>query len=107
MREANLVLRFTLELGALGAVGYAGLEAADGALGWLLAALPVAAIVIVWALFVSPKHTIETPRPVAFGIELVVWAAASAALASTGHVTLGVVFLAVSVVSGALNYAWR
>ena len=104
----NDILRFLLELFAFVSLGIWGFLAFPLPWPGVLVGLGAPALaILVWALFVSPKHTIDTPRPVAFGIELVVWAAASAALASTGHVTLGVVFLAVSVVSGALNYAWR
>ena len=66
MRAANLGLRFLLELGALAAVGYWGWKSGDGLLGWVLAITAIAAVIAVWALFVSPKHTIETSKPVAF-----------------------------------------
>lgn len=72
---ANLALRFLLGLCALAAVGYWGWQTGDGVLGLVLA---VAAVIA--ALFVSPKHTIETSKPVAFAIELAVWLAAGAAL---------------------------
>jgi uncharacterized membrane protein YeiH len=107
LEGANLALRFLLELGALAGVGYWGLETGDGALGWVLAVVAVSAVIAVWALFVSPKHTIETSKPVSFAIELAVWASAGAALAATGHTALALAFVAISVLSGALNYAWR
>lgn len=104
---ANLPLRFLLELGALAAVGYWGWEAGDGARGWVLAIGSVAAVVTIWALFVSPKHTIETSRQVSLAIELAVWVATGAALHATGHGLLALAFAMVSVSSGLLNYAWR
>ena len=107
MRAANLGLRFLLELGALAAVGYWGWKTGGGLLGWVLAVGAIAAVIAVWALFVSPKHTIETSKQVAFAIELAVWLAAAAALYTTGHETLGLAFAAISMASGALNYAWR
>ena len=76
-------------------------------LGWVLALSAVGAVIAVWALFVSPKHTIETSKQVAFAIELAVWLAATAALYATDHVAVALAFLAVSVISGLLNYAWR
>ena len=103
MRAANLGLRFLLELGSLAAVGYWGWETG----GWVLALGAVAAVIGVWALFVSPKHTIETSKQVAFAIELAVWVAAGAALYATDHAPLGLAFLVVSVISGLLNYVWR
>jgi Protein of unknown function (DUF2568) len=107
LKAANLGLRFLLELSALAAVGYWGLETGDGVLGWVLAVASVGAVIVVWALFVSPKHTIETSKQVAFAIELAVWAAAAVALYATDHVALALAFLAVSVISGLLNYVWR
>jgi hypothetical protein len=107
MRAANLGLRFLLELGALAAVGYWGWKTGDGLLGWGLAIAAIAAVSAVWALFVSPKHTVETSKPISFAIELAVWLAAGAALYTTGHEALGLAFAGVSMASGALNYAWR
>jgi hypothetical protein len=104
---ANLALRFLLELAALAAVGYWGWKTGGGALGWVLAVAAVAAVITVWALLVSPKHTIETSKPVSFAIELAVWVAAGAALYATDHDALALAFLAVSVISGLLNYVWR
>ena len=107
MRAANLGLRFPLEVGALAAVGYWGWKTGDGLLGWVLEIGAIAAVIAVWALFVSPKHTIETSKQVAFAIELAVWLAAAAAVYTTGHEALGLAFGAISMASGALNYAWR
>ena len=107
MRAANLGLRFLLELGALAAVGYWGWKSGDGLLSWVLAIGAIAAVIAVWALFVSPKHTIETSKQVGFAIELAVWLAAGAALYTTGHEALGLAFAGISMASGALNYAWR
>jgi Na+/melibiose symporter-like transporter len=107
MRAANLGLRFLLELGALAAVGYWGWKTGDGLLGWALAIAAISAVIAVWALFVSPKHTVETSKPVSFAIELAVWLAAGAGLYTTGHEALGLAFAGVSMASGALNYAWR
>jgi hypothetical protein len=107
MRAANLGLRFLLELGALAAVGYWGWKTGDGLLGWVLAIAAVGAVVTVWALFVSPKHTIETSKQLAFAIEVAVWLAAGAALYTTGHEAFGLAFAGISMASGALNYVWR
>ena len=65
--------RFLLELGALAAVGYWGWKTGDGLLGWALAVAAISAVIAVGALFVSPKHTVETSKPVSFAIELAVW----------------------------------
>jgi Protein of unknown function (DUF2568) len=106
MKNANLGLRFLLELSALAAVGYWGWKAGDGATRWALAGAAVVAIGAVWALFVSPKATIEVSRPLQLAIELAVWVAAGTALLAAGHTGLALAFVAVAVVSGSLNYAW-
>ena len=107
MKPANLGLRFLLELSALAAVGYWGVETVDGVVGWVLGLAAVGAVIAVWALFVSPKHTVGVSERVSFGIELAVWLAAAAALYATDHTALALAFLVVSVISGILNYAWR
>ena len=106
LRAANLALRFLLELGALAAVGYWGLETGDGTTGWLLAAAAVGAVVVVWALYVAPKARFDLAHQLRFAVELAVWVTAGAALIATDHVWLGVAFVLVAVVSGVLNYVW-
>jgi hypothetical protein len=106
LEHANLALRFLLELGALAAVGYWGWTTGDGAMRPVLALGGMAAVAVVWALFISPKATIELARPLRFVIELGVWTAASAALWAAGRQGLAVAFIAVAVVSGSLNYIW-
>jgi hypothetical protein len=103
VKAANLVLRFLLEIGALVAVGYWGWETG----GWVLAVGALAAFITVWALLVSPKHTIETSRQVSLAIELALWVATGAALHATDHGLLALAFATVSVISGLLNYVWR
>ena len=103
MKTANLGLRFLLELGSFAAVGYWGWETG----GWVLAVGAVAAVIGVWALFISPKHTIEVSKQVSLAIELAVWVSTGAALHATGHGLLALAFAMVSVISGLLNYVWR
>lgn len=103
LRNANLALRFLLELGALAAVAYWGWQTGEGATRWLLAIAAPTAVAVVWWLFVSPKAAVDTPRTARLAVELAVWAAAAAAFWAAGHATLGIVFFVVAVVSGALN----
>jgi Protein of unknown function (DUF2568) len=64
-------------------------------------------VIVVWALFISPKATVELAGPVRLVLEFAVWAAAGAALSSSGHALLAVAFVVVAVASGSLNYALR
>ena len=100
---ANLVLRFVLELAALAAVGYWGWDAG----GPLLAIAAVAAVAVVWGLFLAPKRRFDLAAPIRFAVELGVWIAAGAALYATGHTALAVAFVVLAVVSGGLNYLWQ
>lgn len=106
LEGANLALRFLLELSALAATAYWGSQAASGPVRWVLAVVAPAAVVVVWALFVSPKAKIDVARPVALAIEFAVWAAAAAALAASGQLTLAIVLAVVAPISGILNYVW-
>jgi hypothetical protein len=107
VKGANLAVRFlVLELGALAIAGYWGYTTGEGVLRWVLALGAPFLVAAVWGLFVSPKAKVDVPRPVRFGIELMILGAAAAALASTGYVTLAVAFAALAVLSGTLNYRW-
>jgi hypothetical protein len=106
VKSANLGLRFLLELSALAATSYWGFATASGVTQWVLGLGAPIAVAIVWGLFVSPKAKVALPHPARFAIELLVWAAAAAALVAAGHLVLGIVFATVAVVSGALNYLW-
>jgi len=105
-RNLNLALRFALELCALAALAYWGLETGGDATRWLLAILAPATMVVVWALFVSPRATIQLPRPAQLAVEFAVFGAASVGLANAGQLTLGVILAVVALVSGTLNYVW-
>jgi hypothetical protein len=106
VKDANLVLRFALELGALVAVAYWGFTTQEGIWRWVAGLGAPVVVIAVWWLFIAPKRRLETPGPLRFGIELGVWATASVALAAAGRTALAVGFAAVAVVSGALNYVW-
>ena len=83
----NLGLRFVLELGALGALGYFGWTREDDALRWVLAlGLPILAATA-WGVFAVPddpsrsgKTVVVTPGPIRLLIELSVFGSGVAAL---------------------------
>jgi hypothetical protein len=107
LKNANLALRFALELGALAATAVWGFKTGAGPTRWVLGLGAPLLVIVVWFLFVSPEPTIELPRPLRLAIEFAVWSAAAAALWASGYRTLGIAFLVVAVVSGVLNYLWR
>jgi hypothetical protein len=72
----------------------------------VLAIAAVSAVIVVWALFISPQPTIELPDVLRLVLELAVWSAAGATLYASAGAALGIAFLGVAVLSGALNYGW-
>lgn len=108
LHGANLGVRFlVVELGALAATAYWGYETGSGVVRVLLAIGAPALVVLVWALFISPKRKYDLPKPTRLVIELVVLGAASAALLDAGHPELAAAFAVVAAVSGTLNYLWE
>jgi hypothetical protein len=106
LQRANLGVRFLLELSAISAVAYWGFETGTGLSEWLLAVGAAGLVIVVWALFISPKATIELTPPVRLVLEFVVFGAAALALAAAGQRTLAVVFAVIAAISGTLNYVW-
>lgn len=101
LKATNLVLRFLLELTALGALGYWGAQR-----HWTLAILMPLAMATFWGLVVAPKARYGGTRAVRLLLGLVVFFVAAAAIANTGHATLGWTFGAVTLVNTILTYAW-
>lgn len=100
LREANLVLRFALELGALVTAGYWGATMSTGALARAAAAvfLPIL-IALFWAAFVSPKAWMPTGVRGRAILGLVVFLGAGFLLMNRQHVTLATAYTALAVVS--------
>jgi hypothetical protein len=65
------------------------------------------AVIVVWALFVSPKARIQVSKQTALAIELVLLALVAVGLAVTGPVWLGIAYGAVALASGVVNYAFK
>ena len=104
----NLAIRFfVVELGALAAAAYWGWEATPGPGRWYLAVLAPAVVIVIWALFVSPRARIRVSKQAALTIELVLLGLVTIGLAVTGPVWLGVAYGAVALVSGLVNYAFK
>ena len=107
IKGANLLLRFLLELFALGALGYWGFKI--GSVTITKIALGVGAplvAAIVWGVFVSPRAPVELPGLVVLLLQVLVFGAAAACLVATGHRTVVVAFGVISLVNAVLIYAW-
>jgi hypothetical protein len=100
IENANLALRFGLELAALASLAAWGLHA--GGTGWERAALATAAPACaagVWGLFVSPRARYRGLRATSLLAEAAVWGAATLALVGMAQPLLATGFAAIAVAS--------
>jgi hypothetical protein len=97
----NLTARFACEIAALVAVAWCGWEITP-VLGFVFPALVAGA----WGAFIAPKARRRLPDPGRFALELVVFAAATAAFVSVGQTAVAIVFAAVALVTAALVRRW-
>jgi hypothetical protein len=105
IKGTNLLLRFLLELCALGAVGYWGFKTRGGKVAKIGLGIGAPLVIaVLWAIFVSPRAPVHLSLPLSLLLQLVIFGLAATALAATGHRTLGWVFVAVVVINAALMY---
>ncbi len=105
--QANLVLRFLLELCALAALFFWGLRIGGGSIMGVALGLGVVLIAaFVWGMFASPRARVSLPLAGRLVVELVFFGSAAAGLYATGHPVLGVVLLVLAVINRALIQAW-
>jgi hypothetical protein len=93
IKGANLLLRFLLELCALGALGYWDFKTGSGTpakVGLGVGAPLVAGVV--WAMFVSPQASVQLPAFLVLLLQVLVFGSATAGLVATGHRTVAVAF---------------
>ena len=97
MRAANLGLKFLLELAAFAALAYWGAD-----ISIVVAVAAPAVAIALWAVFAAPKSARRLPAGARIPFELLVFAAAVAALFADGAPTLAVVLAALVVINAAL-----
>jgi len=107
-KSANLLVRFLLELFALGALGYWGFVTGENVFVKAVLGLgaPVLAAVV-WGLFVSPKAAVPLAMPLRLLPEALVIGSAVAALLATGHPVLAAGFTVVAAVNRLLVITWE
>ncbi len=101
MKEANLAVRFLLELCLLAALAYAGLQ-----VNIVLALFAPLGAAAVWGLFVAPKARFPLSRPLWVGVQVVLFGAAVAGLVASGQRVLGLIFGIAVAVNLALVLIW-
>lgn len=108
MKSLNLIVRFALELGALGALGWWGF-ALDRGLGLKIAAgigAPLLAA-LTWGLWVAPKAANRLADPLLLLVEIAVFAAGGLALwAVSGRPWLAAAFAGTAALTSVLVRAW-
>jgi hypothetical protein len=108
LKPANLALRFLVELGALAAVAYWGLQTGQGLL--LKATLGIGTpllLAVVWGTFAAPKAAVQLPQPAKFVLGLVILEVAALALATAGQRPLAIAYAIVVALNAGLLLAWR
>jgi len=107
IKGTNLLLRFLLELFALGALGYWGFRTGSGTITKVVLGVgaPLVAAVV-WGTFLSPRAPVELPWGVVLGLQALVFASAAAGLVATGHRSLALVFVVIVVINAILMYVW-
>lgn len=108
LQVANLGLRFGLELGALGALGYWGFQVGRTPLEqWSLGLGAPMLAAVTWATFGSPKAAMPVSGPERFLLEMAIFGGATAALAHAGHPELAKAFGLATLVNIALLTLWQ
>ena len=106
-RQANLVLRFVLELCALAALFYWGIRTGDGLTGMVLGCGAVLVAAFAWGLFASPRARVYLPLSGRLAVELAFFGSAALGLMFVGRPVLGASLLVLAVVNRALIQVWR
>jgi len=101
----ELGLRFLVaELGALAALAWWGF-ARGGVLAVLSGILLPLAVAAVWGAFIGPRARRRLPDPPRLVLELLVFAAATAALAAVGHAVLATAYAVIAVATAVVTRA--
>lgn len=108
LQNANLAIRFLLELCVLAALGNWGFHIERGILfkiGFGIGA-PLL-IAVVWGMFGSPQASMPLHGPSHLILEIVVFGLAAAALYASQHPVLSIVFLLIAIINRILMYIWN
>jgi Protein of unknown function (DUF2568) len=107
IKQANLLLKFLLELAAFAAFAIWGAEAeSDTALAIAHAILAPLIVALLWGRFAAPRSRHRLPTATRIPFELTVFALAAVALISVGHTVAAIVFAVVVAINALLMTAW-
>jgi len=107
VKAANLGLKFLLELCALAGLAIGGASTGSSPVNVVLAiGMPLVAAVI-WGLYAAPKSSRRLPTRSRIAVELMVFAAACAALMIAGAYVWAVVLAVLVVLNSVLVMRWE
>ncbi len=107
LKALNLALRFLLELGVLGALGYWGYRTGNGMVWKIILGIgaPIAAAAI-WITLGAPGAALQLNDPLHLILEIIFFGGASIALFMAARRWLALGFAALFVFNRALMYVW-
>jgi hypothetical protein len=91
MKQANLALKFLLELAALASFAVWGASVGSGALPVVLAIATPLIVALLWGRLAAPRSRHRLPRATRIPFELTVFAAVVVATLAAGHTLRGIV----------------
>lgn len=106
LRNANLVLKFLLELAALACFAIWGAHGESGATAVVRAIIPPLIIALLWGRLAAPRSRHRLPRGTRIPFELTVFALAVVALIASGHPAWAIVLVVVMAINAALLTAF-
>lgn len=106
MKQANLALKFLLELAALASFAIWGASSESGTLAVAHAIIAPLIVALLWGRLAAPRSAHRLPRATRIPFEITVFALAVVALAISGHAAWAIGLGAVMALNAALLTAW-
>ncbi|QTL52444.1 YrdB family protein (plasmid) [Priestia aryabhattai] len=101
------MLRFSLELFALGSLAYWGSQTGKGSMRVLLAIGSPLIVAVVWGVFGSPRSHVQLSTSMHMLLELLVFGLPSVALYTSGKHSLAIIYITVAIINRILMYIWQ
>ena len=106
MKAANDAVRFLVELATLAAICYWGFhDHSSWAAKLLLGIGGPALIAAAWGVWMAPQSTRRAPEAMRAVLELVIFAAATAALTASTGASVAIIFAVVAATNAVLDHA--
>ncbi|MBU8589180.1 YrdB family protein [Priestia megaterium] len=107
IKTLNLMLRFSLELFALGSLAYWGFQTGKGSMRVLLSIGAPLIIAVFWGIFGSPRSYVQLSTPIHILLELLIFGLPSVALYTSGKHSLALIYITIAIINRILMYMWQ